>query len=165
VSVSGSGFDPQDAACQIQAVLADGSPAQVVSSPTCSTDGQGDVTGSFTVESNNQPGSYDIVVVGGQGDYAATTFTVTAVTTTTETATTYLTSSSVLTNTITSTSTQVSTIASVTTLMSAAPIIPGVDPSMNPVVLLIFAIGGACVGAGVAYASMSHSRNRAAEGE
>ena len=165
VAVSGNGFDSQDSTCQIQSVYTDGTPVQIVGSPTCSTDGQGDVTGSFTVASNNQPGSYDIVVVGDQGDYGDAPFTVTPLTTTTATTTAYQTSIFAATGTVTSTSTQTSTIATVTTLSSTAPIIPGVDPSMNPVVLLIFAIVAACVGSGVAYAFMSHSKNRAVEGE
>ena len=153
VAVSGSGFNPQDASCEIQAVLADGSPAQVVGSPSCTTDGQGDVTGSFTVASNNQPGSYDIVVAGDQGDYGYAPFTVTSITTVT--ATTDLTMIYTNMNTTATTSTQnvtqIASTSSTSTSTNTAGLVQGIDPSTNPVILAIVAIVGICMGSAVAY--------------
>lgn len=62
VAVTGNGFNVADTSCTIT------SGPNVLG--TCSTDGAGDVSGSFTIGSSNTPGSYPITVTGSTGDSA-----------------------------------------------------------------------------------------------
>jgi len=54
------------------------SPAGLISSPTCSIDSSGNLASSFVVSANAPGGIYSLTVTGLHGDYASTSFTVTA---------------------------------------------------------------------------------------
>lgn len=173
VTVSGTGFSPQDNSCTITSTTSPAGTQIIGALPSCKIGG-GDVSGIFYVDSNNQPGYYTITVTGNTGDSASAPFTVESTqgsqsTQTTQTnqasqpgqvmTTTAVTISVNVTSTVTSTiaSNVTTSTTSISTTNSTAGLVGGVGPDMNPVIVAAVTVICAIIGAAAVYAYMKSS--------